>query len=253
MPTGWLSPTLGTPLVRLNERAFMERAEFDRCADEYEQQHAANIKFSGVNPAYFARYKVQDVALSPVAQSAARIMDFGAGIGGSVPYWREFFPRASLTCVDVSERSLVIARDRYPGAAEYRCFDGVTIPFGDRSFDVAFAACVFHHIDAAEHVALLRELRRILADGGSLFLFEHNPLNPLTRHAVDTCPFDANAVLIRARTMRERLRTAGFDSVALAYRIFFPGALSFLRPLEPYLKWLPLGAQYRLCARKCKP
>ncbi|NMG43064.1 methyltransferase domain-containing protein [Aromatoleum toluvorans] len=231
----------------------MERAEFDRCADEYEQQHAANIGLSGESPAYFARYKVQDVARSPAAQATTRILDFGAGIGGSVPYWREFFPRASLTCLDVSERSLAIARDRYPGAVEYCCFDGVTIPFEDGTFDVAFAACVFHHIDAAAHLALLRELLRTLADGGSLFLFEHNPLNPLTRHAVDTCPFDANAVLIRARTMRERLRAAGFGSVTLAYRIFFPGALRFLRPLEPYLEWLPLGAQYRLCARRCKP
>lgn len=250
MPMGWLSPTSGTPSQWLNKRAFMERAEFDRCADEYEQQHADNIRLSGEDPAYFARYKIGDVARSFAARPPARILDFGAGIGGSVPYWREFFPRASLTCLDVSERSLAIARDRYPGAAEYRCFDGVAIPFADGSFDVAFAACVFHHIDGAEHVSLLRELLRVLADDGRLFLFEHNPLNPLTRHAVDTCPFDANAVLIRARTMRGRLHAAGFDSVALAYRIFFPGALRFLRPLERYLEWLPLGAQYRLCARK---
>lgn len=228
----------------------MDRGEFDRFADEYEQQHAANIRLSGEDPAYFARYKIQDVARSSVVQAPARILDFGAGIGGSVPYWREFFPQASLTCLDVSERSLAIARDRYPGAAEYRCFDGAVIPFEDGRFDVAFAACVFHHIDAVEHVALLRELRRVLAGGGRFFLFEHNPLNPLTRHAVNTCPFDANAVLIRARTMRERLRAAGFDSVELAYRIFFPGALRVLRPLEPCLKWLPLGAQYRLCGRK---
>lgn len=228
----------------------MERAEFDRCADEYEQLHAANIRLSGEDPAYFARYKVQDVARTFAALPPARILDFGAGIGGSVPYWREFFPRASLTCLDVSERSLAIACDRYPGGAEYRSFDGVTVPFEDGSFDVVFAACVFHHIDAAEHVSLLRELRRVLADGGSLFLFEHNPLNPLTRHAVDTCPFDANAVLIRARTMRARVRAAGLDNVALAYRIFFPGSLRILRPLERYLEWLPLGAQYRICARK---
>lgn len=227
----------------------MDRAEFDCFADEYEQLHAGNIRVSGETPAYFARYKVQDLARLCAAKPPARILDFGAGVGASVPHWREAFSQASLTCLDVSQRSLAIARDRHPGAAEYCVFDGVTIPFAAGSFDVAFAACVFHHIEAARQVPLLRELRRVLAKDGRLFVFEHNPLNPLTRHAVNTCPFDANAVLIGARMLRERLRAAGFGRVSLAYRIFFPRALSALRPLERVLTRLPLGAQYRLCAQ----
>jgi hypothetical protein len=53
---------------------------------------------------------------------------------------------------------------------------------------------------------------------GAGIVFEHNPLNPLTRHAASTCPFDANAVLIGARTMHARLRAAGFGRISLAYR-----------------------------------
>lgn len=227
----------------------MDRAEFDCFADEYEQQHASNIRISGETPAYFARYKVQDVARLCAAQTPARILDFGAGVGASVPHWREAFPQASLTCLDVSPRSLTIARERHPGAAEYCVFDGVTIPFAAGSFDVAFAACVFHHIDVLRQEPLLRELRRVLSSDGRLFVFEHNPLNPLTRHAVNTCPFDANAVLIGACTLRERLRAAGFGRISLAYRIFFPHALRALRPLERVLTRLPLGAQYYLCAQ----
>ncbi len=228
----------------------MDKAEFDRFADAYEQQHASNIRLSGESPVFFARYKVQDVAHLCAEQRPGRILDFGAGVGASVPHWREAFPQSSLTCLDVSQRSLDIARERHSGAADYCIFDGTTIPFASGSFDVAFAACVFHHIDSEDHVPLLRELRRVLTDGGRLFVFEHNPFNPLTRHAVDTCPFDANAVLIRARTLHERLRAAGFERVSLAYRIFFPSALSALRPLERMLTRLPLGAQYRLCAQK---
>lgn len=62
-----------------------------------------------------------------------------------------------------------------------------------------------------------------------LLLFEHNPWNPLTRHAVANCPFDENAVLISAPEMRKRLRTAGFRNVRIDYRLFFPGFLSALR------------------------
>src|SRR4029077_8585681 len=99
-------------------------------------------------------------------------------------------------------------------------------------------------------VALLGEIRRALKPRGARFGFEHNPLNPLTRHAVDTCPFDENAVLIRAPTMRGRALQAGFADARINYRIFFPHALRGLRPLEPRLTWLPLGAQYYVRARK---
>jgi SAM-dependent methyltransferase len=109
---------------------------------------------------------------------------------------------------------------------------------------------VFHHIPHAQHVALLGEIKRVLKPAGRLFVFEHNPLNPLTRHAVDTCPFDENAELIRAGTMRARARQAGFGGADVKYRIFFPHFLRGLRPLEPRLTWLPLGAQYYVLCRK---
>lgn len=228
----------------------MKRAEFDRFADEYAQLHAGNIRLSGETPEYFARYKVQDVAHLCAGATPRHILDFGAGIGASIPHWRALFPQAALTCLDVSARSLAIAEALHPQAAEYRTFDGVRLPFPAHSFDVVFAACVFHHIDAASQPGLLDEIRRVLREGGRFFVFEHNPLNPLTRHAVNTCPFDADAVLIGATTMRERLHRAGFRRVALAYRVFFPAALHALRPLERWLTRLPLGAQYRLCAEK---
>ena len=228
----------------------MDRAEFDHFADEYEQQHARNIRISGESPEYFARYKVQDVARMCEGRTPARILDFGAGVGASVPHWREAFPGASLTCIDVSARSLVIASKRHPGAAKYRVFDGATLPFAAGSFDVAFAACVFHHIDVARQVPLLSELRRVLTEDGRLFIFEHNPLNPLTRRAVNTCPFDQNAVLISARSFRARAQAAGFGQVRIAYRVFFPGPLRSLRATERWLERVPLGAQYRLCASR---
>ena len=109
---------------------------------------------------------------------------------------------------------------------------------------------VFHHIDHAEHVSLLRELHRVIRPGGSLFIFEHNPYNPLTVRVVNSCPFDANAKLIRGSAMKSRLASAGFDETAVQYRIFFPHALKALRPLEMSLKWLPLGGQYYTVSTK---
>jgi SAM-dependent methyltransferase len=226
----------------------MQRSEFDKFAQEYAALHRANIAISGEGPEYFAEYKIRE--LREVSSGlgllggAGRILDFGAGVGGSVEHFRRHFPAASLTCVDVSVESLRIGAGRFAGEAGFVAFDGEQLPFADGSFDCVFSACVFHHIEPERHVTLLAELRRALRPGGLLMIFEHNPLNPLTVHAVNSCPFDENAVLIRARLFRRRLISAGFASAAARYRLFFPHALRALRPLERRLKWLPLGAQY---------
>lgn len=231
----------------------MLQAEFDRFANEYWADHARNIRLSGERPDYFASYKVADLHRIFVREGRdgpVDILDFGAGVGNSIAPFRCYFPDASVTCLDVSERSLAVARDRFPGGAAFQSFDGRRIPFADASFDIVFTACVFHHIPEALQPALLREICRVLRTDGHFFLFEHNPLNPLTQHAIDTCPFDENAVLIRGATMRKRIRNAGFTRTALAYRVFFPRVLAWLRPLERFLTALPLGAQYYVWARK---
>ena len=90
----------------------------------------------------------------------------------------------------------------------------------------------------------------MLRPGGLFVIFEHNPRNPLTVRAVNTCPFDEHAVLIDAKVMQVCLAEAAFTEIQLAYRIFFPRILRALRILEPMLRWLPLGAQYYVSARK---
>jgi SAM-dependent methyltransferase len=230
----------------------MNNSEFDRFADEYAATLKSGLSASGEGPEFFAEYKIRDVAahLAALDLQPRRVLDFGCGVGGSVPHFRRHLPQAALTGIDVSARSLDVARARFPDAADYRLFDGRSLPFDDDTFDVGFAACVFHHIPAGEHIALLAEIRRVLRPGGLFFVFEHNPYNPLTVRVVNNCPFDENAVLIKAAQMRERLAAAGFGRLQTRYRIFFPHALHALRRLEPALAWCPLGAQYYVGARK---
>ncbi len=240
----------------------MDQAEFDIFADQYSSLHAANIALSGETPGYFAEYKIKDMATEylkhsnqgrgPPAQGRAppAVLDFGAGVGNSVPFVRKYLPDAEIICLDVSTKSLEMGQGRFPGQATFLGFDGTRIPLPDASITIAFAACVFHHIDHDEHVSLLKELRRVLVPSGMAFVFEHNPYNPLTVHAVNTCPFDKNARLISGPAMRHRFRAAGFAAAKIRYRIFLPHSLRRLRPLEKWLTWLPLGAQYYTFAVK---
>jgi SAM-dependent methyltransferase len=232
----------------------MDPAEFDAFADEYHLAHTRNIKASGEPPEFFHEYKVADVAaaLGPaLTQAPLNILDFGCGVGNSLPHFRKHFPGSALTGIDVSAKSLAVAAQRFPGLARLvKLQPGAPLPFDPESFDVVFAACVFHHIPHDEHVALLREWRRVLRVGGRAFLFEHNPYNPLTVRAVNTCAFDKHAVLVSAPRLARAFQQAGLADVRRRYRVFFPRGLRYLRAIEPKLGWLPLGAQYCLSARR---
>lgn len=230
----------------------MDKAEFDRFADEYDALHARNIAASGETPDFFAEYKIRDIAaeLDRRRLGCDSILDFGAGVGNSIPWVRKHLPAARLTCVDVSARSLEVAQQRFGGSEQFVHFDGRVLPFDTPRFDLAYAMCVFHHIPHDEHVRLLGEIRRVLRPDGILAVFEHNPYNPLTVNAVNTCAFDVNARLIRARNMRRACRDAGFERVDVRYRIFFPHALAALRPMERYMTAIPLGAQYAVYASR---
>ncbi len=178
------------------------------------------------------------------------ILDFGTGVGNNFPFLAKHFPRTSLFGIDVSEKSLTLAKERFNGFGEFSLFNGKTLPYPEGQFDLALATCVFHHIPADEHIQLIQEVSRSLRSGGAFMIYEHNPFNPLTRHAVNTCSFDENAVLLKRVQVAKLFVKAGMEVVMQEYRVFFPAFLKLLRPLEKYLTWLPLGAQHFVVGKK---
>ncbi|MGR9000415.1 MAG: class I SAM-dependent methyltransferase [Gammaproteobacteria bacterium] len=227
------------------------QAEFDLLADEYQEQHKKNIAITGESPEYFSEYKIADLAelINRLRLPTSKILDFGSGIGNSLPYFRKYFSSTAISCADISARSIKIAQNRFPGQENYVLIDK-SIPVPTASQDIVFSACVFHHIPHDDHLYWLAELLRITKPGGILAIYEHNPLNPLTIRAVNTCPLDVNAELIQGRTMRQRALDGGWKDAHVDYKLFFPAILSALRPMERHLEWLRLGAQYRMIARK---
>ena len=232
----------------------MKKAEFDGFAAEYAAMHETSLGNYGDDTDYFADYKIADIARElddrQVRAKTSRALDFGAGCGNSIEPFRRRLSDVALTCLDVSEESLAIGRANHPDCARFVLYDGVHVPLPRGSFDLAFSACVFHHIAHEEHHAQLSELHRVLRDDGLLFIFEHNPLNPLTLHVVNRCPFDANARLIRAAVMKKRVETAGFANAKIRYRLFVPPFLKSISGIERAMAWLPLGAQYYVVAEK---
>ena len=233
----------------VNPSEISKRAsEFDQYADDYLRLHKENIAVSGEEPEYFSKYKIAEVSRCFEQKKPASVLDFGSGIGSSMPHFQHYFPNARLICSDVSKRSLDIAMSRFPEMGEPLLISNETIDLPNAVIDLTFTACTFHHIPEHEHLHWLKELRRVTKPGGVLTLFEHNPLNPLTVRAVNTCPFDVNAKLLRADSLRQTILRAGWQGVVVRYHVFFPHFLSFARPLERKLSWLPIGAQYSIVA-----
>lgn len=230
----------------------MSDAEFDRHAARYREQHRQNIALTGEEPAYFADYKMRDFRALLAGAGCpmdGQYLDFGSGVGASVGPFRAHLPQAQLVCADVSAESLAISRQAHGNAVDHVLMAEGQLPFSAGRFDGAFACCVFHHIPHAQHVRALNEVRRVLKPGGLLMVYEHNPFNPLTVHAVRNCPFDENAALLTARQLIRSGAEAGLTCHKAAYRVFFPALLAGLRPLENWLRWLPLGAQYFVAFR----
>jgi SAM-dependent methyltransferase len=219
--------------------------DFDPHAAVYREVHNECLKGSGGDSDHFSEQKVAIVReLETVAVDS--ILDLGCGDGNSAAFFRDAFPDADYVGIDTSTESIAIAEQRGLGSTQFLTFDGFNLPFNDDQFDVVFAACVLHHVARDHHHALLEEMHRVLKPGGRSYIFEHNPINPLTRRIVRNCPFDQDAVLLSSGYLRELLRSARFGDVTLDYTIFLPRHRIF-RPLlgvERHLGWLPIGGQY---------
>ena len=227
----------------------MTTPEFDRYAHDYELLHRDSIRASGEEPEYFAAYKARHAAGRLGKSKPADILDFGCGVGGMSRHLSAAFPGARLVGVDVSSESIAIARAANSDLAHYAHIEGRRLPLDDHTIDLALAACVFHHIAPAERADWVRELRRVIRPGGHLVVYEHNPLNPLTRKVVHDCVFDEDAILLPQSESCALLRDTGFSDIDNDYIVFFPRALGILRPMERWLARIPLGAQYATWGR----
>jgi len=222
-----------------------KRVDFDQYTENYNELLKEKTQFFSPNEEYFARYKV-DIVRRRLHAPVRRILEYGCGIGRNIPFLQQAFPGAEIVGSDISAASLDIAREENPGV-EFFLEDGHVGPIGQ--FDVIFVAGVFHHIPPAERGNVAQTISRRLSADGSLFVFEHNPFNPVTRRIVSTCPYDEDAVLLTPSELKSVLRQAGFGIEHKSYCLFIPPSLPALLPLEGKLGWLPLGGQYWVWAK----
>ncbi|MBD2893452.1 class I SAM-dependent methyltransferase [Actinomadura nitritigenes] len=144
---------------------------YDRFADEY----AAHAEVSPHNALY------DRPAVLGLAGDVRGMTVFDAACGPGL-YAAELQERGArvLGC-DASPRFVELARERTGGRADLRVHD-LAEPLDwvpDGTADLAVLALAIHYLD--DRVALLRELRRILAPGGALVLSTEHPTSKWLR------------------------------------------------------------------------
>jgi SAM-dependent methyltransferase len=220
-------------------------AGFDRFATTYESVHARNVRITGESSDYFAAYKASYIARK-LARTSCQVLDYGCGIGLLARHLMGQIRAKQIDGFDPSVASL----DRVDKAL---LSQGVftSDPAKLRSdYEVIVLANVLHHVKPADRQDLICRLAARLACDGKLFIFEHNPANPLTCWAVGRCPFDEDAILLPPAEAAGYFLSGELHLAERDYIVFFPRWLAALRPFEASLRWCPLGAQYVLVAVK---
>ena len=218
---------------------------FDEFAEDYRDIHTKNIEITGGDSSYFAEHKIKEIKKKE-SLDGINFLDFGCGDGIISDFFNNYFPSSEYTGVDISSDSILQAKNIRSSSSNFLIFDGLNLPFKDDTFDVVFVACVFHHIQFEMHQAIMTEILRVLKKGGRLYVFEHNPYNPITRRIVNTCPFDKDAILLKPSYLKTTLLNVGFNEVRIQYVLFFPrhALFNFLICLEDRLQKIPIGGQY---------
>jgi SAM-dependent methyltransferase len=155
-----------------------------------------------------AAFGILHRALKSASETPTRILDGGCGTGLNLT---ELEKLGSAFGCDLAPEALDFCRRR--GLSRLCRADVRCLPFQSGSFNLVTLFDVLYHKDISDDVEVLREVRRVLADGG-YFLMTDSALEILRG------PHDQAMQGLRRydkRILRGKLEEAGFEVVRLSY------------------------------------
>jgi 2-polyprenyl-3-methyl-5-hydroxy-6-metoxy-1,4-benzoquinol methylase len=221
-------------------------AEFDAYASEYRELVDRSVRFTGESSRYFAAYKAAYIARRVAPGPGCKILDYGCGVGLLSQELKKQLKEVRVDGFDVSPESVQHLDADLRSNGKFSS----NLTELDADYDVVVLANVLHHVEPSRRADAIHEAASRLTPGGKLVVFEHNPLNPLTRRAVALCPFDEGVVLLQRKETVAHFGANHLRVIAHDYIVFFPRWLAWFRPLEWSLAWCALGAQYTVVGEK---
>lgn len=144
------------------------------------------------------------------ADAEGTVLDAGTGSGDFVRRLAGRRPRARIIAFDVHPQVLAVARRNLSDTNHVTLLqaDVRTIPLPDASVDVAHASLLVHHLDPADVVTALRELRRVARRGVVVNDLRRGPF-----------AFAVTAVTVLALSRGRYTRHDGVQSARRAYTL----------------------------------
>lgn len=224
-------------------------SDFDLDKRAYVDKHNASLP-KGLTHDDFRKQKSEWVAQIAARETPRHFVDFGFGTGELLEDIAQLKIIPDLSGVEPSSQ----LRAEFVGRGNklsFRQIEASLENFADASIDMLTCFNVLHHIAPEARAQIARQMFAKLAPGGTLLVWEHNPLNPGTQIVVCRCEYDHDAVLLRrgeASQLFQALREESYEFVN-----FTPPSLhrfGLFKKTESLMRAVPLGAQYRMIFRK---
>jgi SAM-dependent methyltransferase len=223
---------------------------FDRYASAYEEALSNAIAPSGESREYFAEGRVAWLTrcLDELKMPVHSLLDFGCGDGATTPLLFHALRAQFATGVDVSAKSLDIARTQH--GTEQIHFESIGEFQPNGQIDLAYCNGVFHHILPKQRAQALSLVHAAVRRDGFFSFWENNPWSLATRYVMSRCAFDRDAITLSPPAARTLLKQEGFEILRTDFRFIFPRSLRALRRIEDWIYRAPLGTQYQILCRK---
>ena len=195
-----------------------------------------SLALSGEGTEYFAAYKRRVIQRIVGDKDAGPVLDFGCGTGDLLKELVRGY--APVHGYDPDPDHLALAHKRVPSAELFD--DPESLPRDH--YGVVVLANVMRHVPPENRPGLVRTVVQLLRKGGTVFFFEYNPLNPITRRVARAAP-EGEGELLPPWEVRRMLKDAKLSKHRLEFIVFFPRAFAGFRAFEPLMSRLPIGAQ----------
>ena len=103
-------------------------------------------------------YPSEKVFLPRVLFPGAKVLDVGCASGGFFNIMRSFEPHIEYTGIDLSDKAVGLATERYPDA-RFMVTTGFRLPFQDNNFDIVHCTSVFNN--EPNYQGMLEEMYRV--------------------------------------------------------------------------------------------
>jgi tRNA (cmo5U34)-methyltransferase len=141
--------------------------QFDSVSRRYDEQRRKFI------PCFDDFYGIS-VSMASADTENPNILDIGAGTGLLSAFLMERYPGASFTLIDISERMLDMAKDRFKGNSnvKYVVADYSKHDFAEK-YDLVVSALSIHHLEDEEKKDLYKKSYSILKEKGVFINADH--------------------------------------------------------------------------------